>query len=93
MGRGSLVQCGNCFGGRRVGWSWSWDVWIIAARRVIVDGTVFTIGTSLLGIHTVAHGGSDADGCHVGTGIFLRGWVEGDLGAILRCWRHSRWEI
>ena len=57
----------------------------MAARRVIVDGTVFTIGTSLLGIHAVAHGGSEANGCHVGTGVFLGGWVEGYLGAILRC--------
>ena len=57
----------------------------MAARRVIVDSTIFTIGTSLLGIHAVAHGGSVADGCHVGTGVFLGGWVEGDLRAILQC--------
>ena len=57
----------------------------MAARRVIVDGTVFTIGTSLLGIHAVGHGEGEADGFHVGTGVFSRGWVEGDLGPILRC--------
>ena len=58
---------------------------MMAARRVDVDGTVFTIGSSLLGIHAVAHGRSEADGCHVGTGVFLGRRVEGDLGVILRC--------
>ena len=58
----------------------------MAARRVIVAGTaVFTIGTSLFGIHAVAHGGSEANGCHIGTGVFLGGWVEGYLGAIWQC--------
>lgn len=49
----------------------------MGTMRISLDGRFFGFDTSLLSIHTIAHGACEANGCHIGIGVILGGWVEG----------------
>ena len=58
---------------------------MMAAERVGIYGSLFAVDTSLLSIHAVANGRSEANGGHVSIDVLLGRWIEGYHRAGLRC--------
>lgn len=62
---------------------------MMAPPRIGIHGSLFTVDTSLLSIHAIANGGSEANSGQIGTDVLLGGWVDGYHGTGLRWCRHD----